>query len=159
MKYRIGFGYDIHRLEKGKRLYLGGVLVSDETGAVGHSDADVLIHAICDSLLGAIGKRDIGFHFPDTSPEFKGISSLSLLEKVMLLVEETGYKVEQIDSTICLEYPKISPFVEDMKRKLAKTMNLGENDISVKATTKEGLGSIGNGEGLEAYAVSLLSKE
>ncbi len=157
MKHRIGFGYDIHRLEKGTSLYLGGVLISEEIGAVGHSDADVLIHAICDALLGATGLRDIGFHFPDTKDEFKGISSSILLARVMEMVESKGYKVEQVDSTVCLEFPKISPRIEEIRFALAAMLHTKKEDVSVKATTKEGLGAIGKGEGIEAYAVVMLS--
>jgi 2-C-methyl-D-erythritol 2,4-cyclodiphosphate synthase len=157
MSYRVGFGYDIHRLEKGKPLWLGGVLVSEETGAVGHSDADVLIHALCDALLGASGLRDIGVQFPDTSAEYKGISSVILLERVIAMVKEKGYRVEQIDSTICLQVPKIMDMIPEMKIILAKALVINENEISVKATTKENLDAVGKGEGIEAYAVVLLS--
>jgi 2-C-methyl-D-erythritol 2,4-cyclodiphosphate synthase len=157
MKNRIGFGYDIHRLERGNPLWLGGVLVSEEIGAVGHSDADVLIHAICDALLGAAGLRDIGVQFPDTSPEFKGISSLILLERVVNLVSERGYRIEQVDSTVCLQAPRISSRIPEMKSALSKTLNIHQEDISVKATTKENLDAVGRGEGIEAYAVVLLS--
>jgi 2-C-methyl-D-erythritol 2,4-cyclodiphosphate synthase len=157
MSFRIGFGYDIHRLEKGKPLWLGGVLVSEDIGAVGHSDADVLIHAICDALLGAAGLRDIGVQFPDTSAEFKGISSLILLESVMGMIKGKGYKVEQIDSTICLQAPKIMKMIPEIKLILAKTLEINENEISVKATTKENLDAVGRGEGIEAYAVVLIT--
>ena len=156
MRPRIGFGYDIHRLEKGTPLVLGGVLVSDQLGAVGHSDADVLIHATCDALLGAAGLRDIGVQFPDTSPEFRGISSLILLERVMEMLKEKGYRVEQVDSTICLEAPRISSFIPEMKENLSPILKIPATDISIKATTKENLGAIGRGEGIEAYAVVLL---
>ena len=158
MTYRIGFGYDIHRLEKGRPLWLGGVLVSSETGAVGHSDADVLIHAICDGLLGAAGLRDIGIQFPETSAKFKDIASRLLLEKVFQMITDKGYKVEQIDSTICLEKPKISSYIPGMKEILADILKTDQEDISVKATTKENLGAVGRGEGIEAYAVVLLKK-
>ena len=157
MRYRIGFGYDIHRLEKGKPLWLGGVLVSEQVGAVGHSDADVLIHAICDALLGAAGLRDIGVQFPDSSPEFKGISSLILLERVMEMIRSKDYRIEQVDTTLCLEAPKVSPFVAEMKAKLAEALGCPAEDVSIKATTKEGLGAIGRGEGIEAYAVVLIT--
>jgi len=157
MKNRIGFGYDIHRLERGNPLWLGGVLVSEEIGAVGHSDADVLTHAICDALLGAAGLRDIGVQFPDTSPEFKGISSLILLERVVKLVSEKGYRIEQVDSTVCLQAPRISSRIPEMKSALSKTLNIQQEDLSVKATTKENLDAVGRGEGIEAYAVVLLS--
>jgi 2-C-methyl-D-erythritol 2,4-cyclodiphosphate synthase len=157
MSFRIGFGYDIHRLEKGKPLWLGGVLVSEEIGAVGHSDADVLIHAICDALLGAAGLRDIGVQFPDTSAEFKGISSIILLERVMTMLKGKGYRVEQIDSTICLQAPKIMNMITAIKIILAKTLEINESEISVKATTKENLDAVGRGEGIEAYAVALIT--
>ena len=157
MRYRIGFGYDIHRLEKGNPLWVGGVLISNEIGATGHSDADVLIHAVCDGLLGAAGLRDIGFQFPDTSPEYKGISSKILLEKVLESVEEKGYRVEQVDSTVCLEFPKISDHIESIRKSLASVLHIPADDVSVKATTKEQLGAIGRGEGIEAYAVVLLA--
>ena len=157
MRYRIGFGYDIHRLEKGNPLWVDGVLISNEIGATGHSDADVLIHAVCDGLLGAAGLRDIGFQFPDTSPEYKGISSKILLEKVLESVEEKGYRVEQVDSTVCLEFPKISDHIESIRKSLASVLHIPADDVSVKATTKEQLGAIGRGEGIEAYAVVLLA--
>jgi 2-C-methyl-D-erythritol 2,4-cyclodiphosphate synthase len=158
MKYRIGFGYDIHRLQKGKPLWLGGVLVSEEIGAIGHSDADVLIHAICDALLGAAGLRDIGIQFPDTSKQFKGISSLVLLEKVMGMLSEKGFSLEQVDSTICLQSPKIAIKIPEMRLVLSQAMAIAVEEISVKATTKENLGAIGRGEGIEAYAVVLINK-
>jgi len=158
MRYRIGFGYDIHRLEKGIPLWLGGVLVSEEMGAVGHSDADVLIHAVCDGLLGATGLRDIGVQFPDTSPEYKGISSRILLQQVMEMIRAKGYRVEQVDSTVCFESPAISGAIPEMRQILAKILEITPEEISVKATTKEGLGATGRGEGIEAYAVVLLSK-
>jgi 2-C-methyl-D-erythritol 2,4-cyclodiphosphate synthase len=157
MTFRIGFGYDVHRLEKGKPLWLGGVLVSEQLGAVGHSDADVLIHAICDALLGASGSRDIGVQFPDTSPEYKGISSRILLERVMETVSGKGYHVENIDSTVCLETPKISPYIPEMQSVLSQTLRIPIQAVNIKATTKEGLGAIGRGEGIEAFSVVLLS--
>jgi 2-C-methyl-D-erythritol 2,4-cyclodiphosphate synthase len=159
MRHRIGFGYDIHRLEQGIPLWLGGVLVSAEMGAVGHSDADVLIHAVCDGLLGAAGLRDIGVHFPDTDAGYKDIPSSILLAKVIKLVGEKGYKVEQVDSTVCLEFPKISSRIPEIRTILAQLMQIAPGDVSVKATTKEGLGAIGRGEGIEAYAVVLLTAE
>jgi 2-C-methyl-D-erythritol 2,4-cyclodiphosphate synthase len=157
MSFRVGFGYDIHRLEKGRTLWLGGVLVSGEIGAVGHSDADVLIHAICDALLGAAGLRDIGVQFPDHSPEFKGIASIILLERVMGMIKEKGYRVEQIDSTICLQAPKVMSMMPLMQSTLARVLEVGTEDVSVKATTKENLDAIGRGEGIEAYAVALIT--
>lgn len=157
MSFRVGFGYDIHRLEKGRTLWLGGVLVSEDIGAIGHSDADVLIHAICDALLGAAGLRDIGVQFPDHSPEFKGIASIILLERVMGMIKEKGYRVEQIDSTICLQAPKIMAMIPAMRTILAKALEIGTEEMSVKATTKENLDAIGRGEGIEAYAVALIT--
>lgn len=157
MRYRIGFGYDIHRLEKGIPLWLGGVLVSDDIGAVGHSDADVLIHAICDALLGAAGLRDIGVQFPDTALEYKGIPSMILLEKVMGMIRQKGYRVEQVDSTVILQQPRISLHIPEMKQILAPALSLSPEEISVKATTKENLDAVGRSEGIEAYAVALLS--
>jgi len=156
MKNRIGFGYDVHRLEKGHDLWLGGVRILSEKGAVGHSDADVLIHAICDALLGAAALGDIGHHFPDTSPEFKGISSLVLLQKVANLLNEKGYSIGNVDSTVCLERPKIGTYVAEMKIILSKSLKISEEDISIKATTKEGLGFVGNLEGIEAWAVVMI---
>lgn len=158
MKHRIGFGYDIHRLERGRLLWLGGVLISTDTGAVGHSDADVLIHAICDALLGAAGLRDIGVQFPDTSPEYKGIASSILLEKVMKMLAEVGFSVEQVDSTICLQAPRVAPSIPLMREHLASVMGIPLGDISIKATTKEHLDAVGRGEGIEAYAVVLISR-
>lgn len=159
MSLRVGFGYDIHRLEQGRALWLGGVLISTEVGAVGHSDADVLIHAICDALLGAAGLRDIGIQFPDTSDEYKGISSSILLERVMAMLEGKGFIVEQIDSTICLQAPKIAAAVPEMKQKLSFILKITPEDISIKATTKENLDAVGKGEGIEAYAVCLISRQ
>jgi len=159
MSLRVGFGYDIHRLEQGKELWLGGVLVSTEVGAVGHSDADVLIHAICDALLGAAGLRDIGVQFPDTSAEFKGIASSTLLKRVMSMLGEKGYAVEQIDSTVCLQVPKIAAAVPEMKQRLSAILGTTPENISIKATTKENLDAVGKGEGIEAYAVCLISRQ
>ncbi len=157
MKCRVGFGYDVHRLEKGHDLWLGGVRILSEKGAVGHSDADVLIHAICDALLGAAALGDIGHHFPDTSPEFKGISSLVLLQKVAVLLDEKGYSIGNVDSTVCLERPKIAGYITEMKKKLAAILNIHEWDISIKATTKEGLGFVGEEKGIEAWAVVMIA--
>jgi 2-C-methyl-D-erythritol 2,4-cyclodiphosphate synthase len=153
---RIGFGYDIHRLEQGFDLWLGGVLVPAEKGAVGHSDADVLIHAICDSLLGAASLGDIGFHFPDTSSEFKGISSSILLKKVIAMVLEKAYGIGNIDATIVLEKPKLSSFIPDIIKSLAEISGIPAENISVKATTKENMDATGKGEAIEAYSVALI---
>ena len=159
MKTRIGFGYDVHQLVEGTPFWLGGVLLEHHSGAKGHSDADVLIHTICDALLGAANLGDIGFHFPDTSIEFKGIDSKILLAKVMELIRKEGYEVGNIDSTICLEKPKINPHVPAMKKALAGVMNIHEDDISIKATTNEKLGYVGREEGVHAYAVALIFKK
>lgn len=159
MKIRVGFGFDVHRLEAGKELWLGGIPVPHYKGAVGHSDADVLIHAICDALLGAANMRDIGFHFPDTSAEYRGIDSKKLLSRVISLIGEKGFSVGNIDVTLVLEKPKINPHVEEMKKTLAVVMNISVDDISIKATTNEKLGYAGREEGVCAYAVALLEKK
>jgi 2-C-methyl-D-erythritol 2,4-cyclodiphosphate synthase len=153
---RIGFGYDVHQLKEGFKLFVGGIEIPHTKGAVGHSDADVLIHAICDSMLGAAALGDIGKHFPDTSPEFKGIDSKILLRMVKDLIEMKGYRIGNIDSTLCLQRPKISPFIPEMVKTLASVLAIGEDRISVKATTTEKLGFVGREEGISAYAVVLL---
>lgn len=158
MEIKVGFGFDVHKLEAGTDLWLGGIKVPAEKGAVGHSDADVLIHAICDALLGAANMRDIGYQFPDTDPKYKEISSLKLLEKVTSLIAEEGYSINNIDATISLEKPKISEFVGAMKQKLADVTNLTTGDISIKATTTEKLGFTGREEGIAAYSVALVKK-
>lgn len=155
---RVGFGYDVHPLKEGLDLWLGGIKIPSEKGAVGHSDADVLIHAICDALLGAANLRDIGYHFPDTSSEFKNIDSKILLRKVIDLLKQKGFSPGNIDSTICLQKPKISAFIPEMQKTLAKTMGIPEENISIKATTTEKLGFIGREEGISAYAVCLIEK-
>jgi len=159
LKYRIGYGFDVHQLEKGKPLYLGGIKIPSPYGAVGHSDADVLIHAICDALLGAASLGDIGTHFPNTSEEFKGIDSKILLSKVIVLISENGYSVGNIDSTVILESPKIVPHVNEMKQTLSKVMGIAEDCISIKATTNEKMGYVGRKEGISAHAVALLEKK
>jgi len=153
---RIGFGFDVHRLEDKHSFWLGGINIPHTKGAVGHSDADVLIHAICDALLGAANLGDIGIHFPDTSLEYKGIDSKILLKKVIELIQEKGYTIGNIDTTLCLQSPKISPFIPQIKKMLAQTMSISENDISIKATTTEKLGYVGREEGVSAYAVVLI---
>ena len=158
MKVRIGFGYDVHQLKDGNDLWLGGIKLKHTKGAVGHSDADVLIHAICDALLGAAGLRDIGFHFPDTSSEFKGIDSKILLGRVMLLLAAEGYVVGNIDCTLVLEEPKINPHIEEMRKVLASILNVEVSDIGIKATTNETMGFVGRQEGVCAYAVALIQK-
>jgi len=157
MKTRVGLGSDIHKLEKGKSFSLGGIKIPHDKGAVGHSDADVLIHAICDALLGAANLRDIGFHFPDTSSELKNIDSKILLKKVAKLLKDKGYKIINIDSIINLQKPKISTFIPEMQKVLSLTMGIKENDISIKAKTSENLGFIGREEGVSAQAVALIA--
>lgn len=154
---RVGFGYDIHQLTADRTLILGGVTIPAEFGLLGHSDADVLLHAICDALLGAAALGDIGKHFPDTNPEFKGISSIELLKRVGSLLNKQGYSIGNIDSTLVLERPKIAPYIEQMKQNIAGALQCGKNQISIKATTNEGLGSIGRGEGAAAYAIALIN--
>ena len=156
---RIGHGYDVHRLAEGYKLFLGGVEIPFEKGLVGHSDADVLLHAICDSLLGAAALGDIGFHFPPSDPQFKGISSLKLLERVVALVSEKGYSVVNIDSTVAAEKPKLSPFIQTMRARIADCVGIDKEFVSVKATTEEGLGFSGRGAGISATAVCLSEKK
>ena len=155
---RIGFGYDAHPLVEGRELWLGGVRIDHPYGLMGHSDADVVIHAICDALLGAANMRDIGFHFPDTEESFKGIDSKILLFDVMLFIRTAGFRLENVDVTIVAEQPKLSPYILDMKKTLAEQMCVSVDDISVKATTTERLGFTGRSEGIAAYAVALLKK-
>ena len=156
MKIRTGFGYDVHQLKEGLDFWLGGIKVPHTHGALGHSDADVLIHVICDALLGAANLRDIGFHFPDTDPKYKGVDSKILLREVMRLLKEQHYQVSNIDSTICLQEPKINPHIPAMKTCLSEVMGIPEEDISIKATTTEKLGFVGKKEGVAAYASVLI---
>lgn len=158
MKIRVGFGYDVHKLEAGEDFWLGGILVPHTHGAVGHSDADVLIHVICDALLGAANLRDIGYHFSDQDPQFKGIDSKILLMDVMKLIADKGYSVGNVDATICLQRPKINPHIPAMRACLAEVMKVDEDDISIKATTTEKLGFVGKEEGVAAYATVLIQK-
>jgi len=158
MKYRIGFGFDVHPLVEGLRFTLGGLQIPHSKGSLGHSDADTLIHAICDALLGAANLGDIGVHFPDTSTEYKGIDSKILLVKTMGLIRSKGYEISNIDSTVCLQNPKIKPFIQEMQEVLSQTMNIPLDDISIKATTTEKLGYVGREEGIAAYAVAMLFK-
>ncbi len=155
---RIGFGIDFHQLVEGRDLWIGGVKIPHSKGALGHSDADVLLHAICDALLGAACLGDIGIHFPDTSTEFKNIDSKILLKRSYELITKEGYKIENIDSTLCLQLPKIKPYVADMQATIANILNLTINDVSIKATTTETMGFVGREEGLVAYANVLLTK-
>ena len=156
MKIRIGFGIDFHQLVEGLDLWIGGVKLAHTKGALGHSDADVLLHAICDALLGAACLGDIGKHFPDTSNEFKNIDSKILLDRTYKLITENGYKVGNVDASICLEAPKIKPYIESMQQVIAEILNIGVNDVSIKATTTEKMGFVGREEGLIAYANVLL---
>jgi len=159
MSTRIGMGYDVHKLAGDQALWVGGIQIPSPIGAVGHSDADVLIHAICDALLGALNLRDIGYHFPDNDPELKGIDSKILLDKTMEIIREKGYELGNIDSTICLERPKINPHIPEMQKVLVQTMKVEPDQVSVKATTTEKLGFVGEGKGISAYAVALLNKK
>jgi 2-C-methyl-D-erythritol 2,4-cyclodiphosphate synthase len=159
VKIRVGFGFDVHQLKEGEDFILGGIRVPHTKGATGHSDADVLIHTICDALLGAANLRDIGFHFPPTDDSYKGIDSKILLKDVVVLLEEKGYKISNIDSTIALELPKINPHIPEMKLILAKCMNIDLDDISIKATTTERMGFEGRQEGVSAYATVLIYKD
>jgi 2-C-methyl-D-erythritol 2,4-cyclodiphosphate synthase len=156
MSYRIGSGFDVHRLVEGRELWLGGVLIPHDKGALGHSDADVLLHAICDALLGALALGDIGFHFPDNDARFKNIDSKILLAQSYELIRAKGYAVINVDSTLCLENPKIKKYSGDMRKVIAGILNITEEDVSVKATTNEKMGFIGREEGLVAYATVLL---
>ena len=155
---RIGFGYDSHRFSEGRRLILGGVEVNYDKGLLGHSDADALIHAIVDAILGALGEGDIGRHFPDTDPNLKGISSLVMLKRVADLAVQRGYYVNNIDSTVILEKPRLSPSIEEMRRNIAKVLGTDYSRINVKAKTNEKMGFIGRGEGIAAFAVVTLGR-
>jgi len=156
---RIGFGYDVHRLVEDRDLWLGGIKIPSNYGLLGHSDADVLIHALCDALLGALAMRDIGYHFPDTKGnEYEGIDSKILLRKVMQMIREKGYELGNCDITVCAEKPKLNLFIPQMQTCLAEVMQVPEGDISIKATTTEKLGFVGREEGMAAYAVVLLNK-
>ncbi|MDR0982502.1 MAG: 2-C-methyl-D-erythritol 2,4-cyclodiphosphate synthase [Culturomica sp.] len=158
MKIRTGIGIDVHRLETGLPLWLGGVKIPSDKGCVAHSDGDVLIHAICDALLGAAGMRDIGYFFPDNSPAYKGIDSKILLKKTMDTLSSNGFAVSNVDSVICLQQPKLKDYIIDMRECLAEIMELGVDDIAVKATTTEQLGFEGREEGISAYATALIYK-
>lgn len=158
MKIRVGMGYDVHRLVEGRDLWLGGVRLEHTAGLLGHSDADVAIHALCDALLGAANMRDIGYHFPDTAGEYAGIDSKILLRKVTELLAEKGYRIGNADMTICAERPKLNPHIPAMKEAMAACMGIDIEDISIKATTTEKLGFTGREEGISAYAVVLIEK-
>ncbi len=159
MMYRTGFGYDAHRLVKSRSLFLGGIKIQSEFGSLAHSDGDVLLHAIIDSMFGALALGDIGTHFPDSDNRYKNISSLILLEKTYEIVLSKGYRTGNIDSTICLQSPKIKPYIIDIQNSIAKTLNLSSDKISVKSTTTEKMGFVGRGEGIAAYAVVTLIKD
>ncbi len=158
MKVRVGLGYDVHQLVEGRDLILGGIKIEHDKGLLGHSDADVLLHAVCDALLGAANMRDIGYHFPDTSADTQDIDSKIILRKTIDLLATKGYKVGNIDVTICAERPKINPHVPAMKACMARIIGCDEDDISIKATTTEKLGFTGREEGMAAYAVCLIEK-
>src|SRR5687768_10473239 len=159
MKIRVGMGFDVHELKDGKSFWLGGIKLESKKGAVGHSDADVLIHAICDALLGAANLRDIGFHFANNDNRWKGMDSKFFLEEVTRMLHEKGWIIQNVDCTICLEKPKVNPHISHMKKVLAPLMKISEEDVSIKATTSEKLGYVGREEGLNAYAVALISRE
>lgn len=159
MKIRVGFGYDVHQLVPGRELWLGGVRFEHELGLLGHSDADVLIHAICDALLGAANMRDIGYHFPDTAGEFKNVDSKILLARTVDLIATKGYKVGNIDATVCAERPKLKARIPEMQQVLADVMHVNVDEVSIKATTTEKLGFTGREEGIAAYATVLIGKE
>lgn len=153
---RIGHGYDVHRLVEGRKLIMGGVDIPWEKGLLGHSDADVLLHAICDGMLGAIGEGDIGRHFPDTDQAYKGADSLKLLEQVMQLADQRGYRLGNLDATIIAQAPKMAPHIQTMRANIARVLNAAVEQVNVKATTEEGLGFSGRGEGISAHAVVLM---
>ena len=158
MKIKVGFGFDVHQLKKGNDFWLGGIKIKHHQGAVGHSDADVLIHAICDALLGAANLRDIGFHFPPSDSQYKGIDSKILLKKVVELVVQKGFAIGNIDATIALQEPKINPYIPEIQHVLASILQIEVDDVSIKATTTEKLGFEGREEGVSAYAVVLIQK-
>jgi 2-C-methyl-D-erythritol 2,4-cyclodiphosphate synthase len=158
MKIRVGFGYDVHQLVEGRDLWLGGVKLQHSKGLLGHSDADVLIHAICDALLGAANMRDIGYHFPDNSADYKGIDSKILLKEVVKLIGTKGYRVGNVDATVCAERPKLNPHIPAMQQVLAEVMGVDVDDVSIKATTTEKLGFTGREEGISAFATVLIEK-
>ena len=158
MNFRIGFGFDVHRLKDGLDFWLGGIIVPHSKGGLGHSDADVLIHSICDALLGAANLGDIGKHFPDNDSKYKGVDSKILLKEVMILIREKGYELGNVDSTICLQKPKIGQFIPKMQKVLASCMGVDRDLVSIKATTTEKLSFVGREEGVSAYAIVLIQK-
>lgn len=155
---RIGFGYDVHAFAEGRELWLGGIKIEHSNGLLGHSDADVLIHSICDAILGAANLRDIGYHFPDNSDQFKNIDSKILLKSTLDILRKNGYELGNIDCTVCAEEPKINPYIEQMQQCLAKEMSTDSNNISIKATTSEKMGFVGRKEGISSYCVALIYK-
>ena len=159
MNLRIGYGVDVHQLKSGLPLFIGGIKIPSETGALGHSDADVLLHAICDALLGAVNLRDIGFHFSDKDPKYKGIDSKILLQEVLSLIEKKNYRVINIDSTVVLENPKLNPFISEMQVVIASILKIDVDAVSIKATTHEQVDSFGEGKAIKAYAACLLLNE
>ena len=159
MKIKIGFGFDVHQLKNNHPFFIGGVNLEHHKGAFGHSDADVLLHAICDALLGAANLRDIGFHFKNTDPQWKGISSIVLLKESVKLIREKGWEIGNIDAMLCLEAPKINPHIPQMQENIATAIDISVDDISIKATTNEQMGFIGREEGVVAYAVCIIQKE
>ncbi len=158
MSVRIGHGYDVHRLVSGRPLILGGVNIPHDKGLLGHSDADVLIHAVCDALLGAAALRDIGHHFPDSDPAYKGIDSALLLKKVVSIISDTGYRIGNVDVTVIAQRPKLSPYIPQMTQNLAACLGVPVTDVNVKATTEEKLGFTGTGKGISAHAVCIIEK-
>ncbi|MDD7563686.1 MAG: 2-C-methyl-D-erythritol 2,4-cyclodiphosphate synthase [Alloprevotella sp.] len=158
MRIKVGMGYDVHQFAQGRQLWLGGIQIPHTCGLLGHSDADVLIHAICDALLGAAGLRDIGYHFPDTADEFAGIDSKILLARVVASLEERGWRVGNIDATVCAQAPKLNPHIPDMQKTLAEVLQIAPADVNIKATTTEHLGFVGRKEGIAAYAVALIEQ-
>lgn len=159
MKIKVGMGFDVHRLVPDRDLWLGGIRIDHTLGLLGHSDADVLIHAICDALLGATGLRDIGFHFPDSDPQYKGIDSKVLLTHTVRLLAEKGWRIGNVDATVCAERPKLNPHIPAMQQTLAPLLQIDEEDVNIKATTTEKLGFTGREEGISAYAVVLIEKD
>lgn len=159
MKIKVGMGFDVHRLVPDRDLWLGGIRIDHTLGLLGHSDADVLIHAICDALLGAAGLRDIGFHFPDSDPQYKGIDSKVLLTHTVRLLAEKGWRISNVDATVCAERPKLNPHIPAMQQTLAPLLQIDEEDVNIKATTTEKLGFTGREEGISAYAVVLIEKD
>jgi 2-C-methyl-D-erythritol 2,4-cyclodiphosphate synthase len=157
-KIRVGFGYDVHQLGEGYELWIGGINVPHVKGSIGHSDGDVLIHAICDALLGAANKRDIGYHFPDTDPSLKGVDSKLLLRKTVEVIRNAGYQIGNVDSTVCLQRPKLKELIPEMQRVLSEAMNVDIDDVSIKATTTEKLGFVGTEDGIAAYATVLIER-